>query len=50
MNYRVLIADEALADIFGLVQNIYTELSNPDAAEKLYENLYRETKTWEIFH
>ena len=44
MNYRVLIADEALADIFGLVQYIHTELCNPDAAEKLYENLKRETK------
>lgn len=44
MNYRVLIADEALADIFGLVQYIHAELCNPDAAEKLYENLNRETK------
>ena len=44
MNYRVLIADEALADIFGLVQYIHTELCNPDAAEKLYDNLNRETK------
>lgn len=44
MNYRVLIADEALADIFGLVQYIHTELCNPDAAEKLFENLNRETK------
>lgn len=31
MNYKVLIADEALADIFGLVQYIHTELCNPDA-------------------
>ena len=44
MNYRVLIADEALDDIFGLVQYIHTELCNPDAAEKLYESLNRETK------
>lgn len=44
MNYRVLIADEAVADIFGLVQYIYTDLCNPDAAEKLYQNLNREVK------
>lgn len=44
MNYRVLIADEAIADIFGLVQYIYTELCNSDAAEKLYHNLNREVK------
>jgi len=34
MNYKVLIADEAMADIFGLVQYIHTDLCNPDAAEK----------------
>ena len=44
MNYRVLLAGEAIADIFGLVQYIYTELCNPDAAEKLYYNLNREVK------
>lgn len=44
MNYRVLIADEAIADIFGLVQYIYTELCNTDAADKLYHNLNREVK------
>lgn len=44
MNYRVLVADEALDDIFGLVQYIFVELCNPDAAEKLYYDLNREIK------
>lgn len=44
MNYRVLLADEAIADIFELVQYIHTDLCNPDAAEKLYYNLNREVK------
>ena len=44
MNYRVLVADEVINDIFGLVQYILTELCNPDAAEKLYHNLNREVK------
>lgn len=44
MNYKVLIADEAIADIFGLVQYIHTELCNPNAAERLYRNLNREAE------
>lgn len=40
--YNVLIADEAIEDIFGLVKYIYVKLCNPNAAEKLYGNLYRE--------
>ena len=44
MNYRVLVADEVISDIFGLVQYIHTELCNPDAVEKLYHNLNREVK------
>ena len=44
MNYRVLVADEVISDIFGLVQYIHTELCNPDAAEKLYHNLNREVR------
>ena len=44
MNYKVLIADEAIADIFRLVQYIHTDLHNPDAAKKLYHNLNREIK------
>lgn len=44
MNYRVLVTDEAIDDIFNLVRYIYTELCNPDAAEKLYDNLNREIK------
>lgn len=38
MNYRVLIADEALTDIFGLVQYIHAELCNPDIHKKVYES------------
>lgn len=44
MNYRVLVADEAIDDIFELVRYIHIELCNPDAAEKLYYNLNREVK------
>lgn len=44
MNYRVLVADEAIEDIFGLVKYVHLELCNPDAAEKLYHNLNREVK------
>ena len=44
MNYRVLIADEAMADIFELVKYIHTDLCSPNAAEKLFHNLNREIK------
>lgn len=44
MNYRVLVADEAIEDIFDYVKYIHLELCNPDAAEKLYQNLNREVK------
>lgn len=44
MNYRVLVADEAMDDIFELVRYIHMELCNPGAAEKLYHNLSREVK------
>lgn len=42
MNYKVLVTDEAIDDIFNLVKYIHIELGNPDAAEKLYSNLNRE--------
>lgn len=42
MNYSVLIADEAIEDIFVLVKYIHRELCNPDAAEKLYQELKEE--------
>ncbi|MCM1267781.1 MAG: type II toxin-antitoxin system RelE/ParE family toxin [Bacteroidales bacterium] len=45
MNYKVLIADEAMADIFELVRYIHTELCNSDAAERLYRNLKREAES-----
>ena len=44
MNYKVLVADEAIEDIFSLVKYIHLELCNPDAAEKLYHNLNQEVK------
>lgn len=44
MSYKVLVADEAVVDIFELVQYIHTDLCNPDAARKLYYNLNREVK------
>ena len=44
MKDRVLIADEAVNDIFGLVQYIHKNLCNQDAAMKLYQNLHREVK------
>ena len=37
MNYKVLVADEAIEDIFSLVKYIHLELCNPDAAEKKYK-------------
>lgn len=42
MNYRVLVTDEAIEDIFNLVKYIHIELGNPDAADRLYTNLNRE--------
>lgn len=44
MNYRVLVTDEATDDVFQLVKYIYVELGNPDAADKLHENLNREVE------
>lgn len=44
MNYKVLVADEAIEDIFSLVKYVHLELCNPDAAEKLYHNPNREVK------
>lgn len=34
--------DEAINDIFDLVKYIHVDLCNPDAANKLYENLNKE--------
>lgn len=45
MNYSVLVADEAIDDIFEAVRYISTELCNPDAAQKLYYDLNREVKS-----
>ncbi|MBP3475019.1 MAG: type II toxin-antitoxin system RelE/ParE family toxin [Lachnospiraceae bacterium] len=42
MNYKVLVTDEAINDIFDLVKYIHVDLCNPDAANKLYENLNKE--------
>lgn len=44
MSYRVLVADEAIEDIFNLVRYIYRDLCNPDAADKLYYDLYHEVE------
>lgn len=44
MNYKVLVTDESMDDIFSLVRYIHVELCNPDAAERLYHNLNREIK------
>ena len=44
MNYKVLVTDEAIDDIFSLVRYIHMELCNPDAAERLYHNLDREVR------
>lgn len=44
MNYKVLVTDEAIEDIFGLIRYIHLEFCNPDAAENLYNNLNREVK------
>lgn len=44
MNYKVLVTDEAVDDIFSLVRYVQMELCNPDAAERLYHNLRREVK------
>ena len=42
MSYKVLVTDEAIEDIFNLVKYIHIDLGNPDAADRLYENLNRE--------
>ena len=42
MNYSVLVADEAIEDIYSLVKYIHKELCNPSAAEKLYRELKEE--------
>ncbi|MBO5070165.1 MAG: type II toxin-antitoxin system RelE/ParE family toxin [Roseburia sp.] len=44
MNYNVLVSDEAIEDIFGLVKYIHMELYNPEAAEALYHNLKQEVR------
>ena len=49
MNYRVLVADEAIEDIYGFFKYIHVELCNPDAAEKLYHNLNYEVKNMKDF-
>ncbi|MCH5281123.1 MAG: type II toxin-antitoxin system RelE/ParE family toxin [Lachnospiraceae bacterium] len=42
MNYKVLVTDEAINDIFDLIKYIRIELCNPSAADRLYSNLNRE--------
>ena len=49
MNYKVLVTDEAIDDIFNSVKYIHIELGNPDAAEKLYSNLNREVNNTGLF-
>ncbi|MFA9378010.1 MAG: type II toxin-antitoxin system RelE/ParE family toxin [Lachnotalea sp.] len=49
MNYKVLVTDEATDDIFNLVKYIHIDLSNPDAAEKLYSNLNKVVNNTGIF-
>lgn len=49
MNYKVLMADEAIEDIFRSVKYIHLELCNPDAAEKLYRNINHEIRKLENF-
>lgn len=44
LNYKVLVTDEAIEDIFDYVKYIHLEFCNPDAAETLYQNLNREVK------
>lgn len=49
MNYRVLVTDEAIEDIFNLVKYIHIDLGNPDAADRLYTNLNREVANMGYF-
>lgn len=49
MNYSVLVADEAIEDIFQLIKYIHKELCNPDAAEKLYQELKQEISNLGLF-
>ncbi len=44
MNYKVLVTDEAVEDIIGLVRYIRIDLCNPDASQRTYHNLNREVK------
>ncbi len=49
MKYKVLVTDEAIDDIFNLVKYVHMDLENPDAAEKLYNNLNREVSNIGLF-
>ena len=49
MNYKVLVTDEAIDDIFSLIKYIHMDLENPDAAQKLYNNLNREVSNTGLF-
>ena len=49
MNYKVLLTDEAINDIAGLVKYIDEELRNPEAAVKLFLDLKREVENCGIF-
>lgn len=42
MNYKVLVTDEAINDVFDLVKYIHVELCSPSVADRLYVNLNRE--------
>jgi len=49
VNYNVFMTDEALEDVFGLVNYTYTNLLNPSAGDKLYRDLKREIESTGYF-